>query len=130
MVFLVYLCLNVWTGGSYCLQLSVTFCASLSALASTHKMLCKPLLLSTVKSPNISIANANMFVRASKDQIFMPEINSGFNKEHASLQTKNKKYFPFLGFQIKSIRFLKQGKKQTCEDVFGQFGLFGFGPYA
>ena len=32
----------------------------------------------------------------------MPEINSGFNKEHASLQTKNKKYFPFLGFQIKN----------------------------
>ena len=35
-----------------------------------------------------------------------------------------------MGQQIKSIRFLKQGKEQTCEGMFGQFGLFGFGPDA
>ena len=54
-----------------------------------------------LKAKNLQIyplQDANMFVRASREQIFMAEINSGFNKWHASLQTvlRHRNVFPIF----------------------------------
>ena len=68
--------------------------------------------------------------RSTEREILEYEVLTLFKHYDAAVRWSIVKTIEQMEQQIKSIRFLKQGKNQTCEGVFGEFGLFGFEPYA